>query len=100
MGQRARLLLNKQRRAQRHRAAGDKTAAQRHRTKISHAHHVSQRAVPRAISHGLGLDPLFLVRLCQQSRTGLRRQATQFELGDLARLVVELKWRKRIVIRR
>lgn len=46
-GQRLRLLFDVQRAAERQRAAGEETAAQLHRAKISHPHHVTQRAGAR-----------------------------------------------------
>ena len=78
-GQRFRLLLDIQRTAQRQRAAGEETAAQRHAAKIRYPHHVMQRAASLAVRHRLAGDKPAAIGFRQQGGALVCRQPAQLE---------------------
>lgn len=78
-GQRFRLLLDIQRTAQRQRAAGEETAAQRHAAKIRYPHHVMQRAASLAVGHRLAGDKPAAIGFRQQGGALVCRQPAQLE---------------------
>ncbi|MNP51700.1 hypothetical protein D3C76_1460420 [compost metagenome] len=76
------LLVDEQRRAERQRTAGEKAAAEADAAKATHAHHVAQRTLSRAVGHRLGADQLARIGLRQQYFTMLRGQAPELKLGQ------------------